>query len=80
MMPKKKKKKEKEERRKKKKKKEMRETYFKLGLIKQYRMGGRRILLMLRLKKKTEDKNKEVSQQVYGVSYGKSPIKKMKKR
>ena len=31
------------------------------GLIKQYRTVGRRILLVLRLQKKREDKNKEMS-------------------
>ena len=44
-----------------------REAYLKLGLIKQYRAGGRCVLLMLRLQKR-EDKRKGISQQVYGVS------------
>ena len=65
-----------EEEKKKKKKKGRRETYLKCELIKQYRTSGRRIPLMLRLQKKREDKKKEMSQQVYGVSRGKTLYEK----
>ena len=56
--------------------KRKKETYLKLGLIKKYRTGGKHIPLVLRLQKKIEDKNKEMSQQVYGVSHKKRPITK----
>lgn len=59
---------------KKKKKKERKETYLKLGLIKQNRTGNRCILLMLRLKKET--RRRKMSQQVYEVSCRKSLIQK----
>ena len=64
----------------KRRKKERRKTYLKIGLIKQYRTGGRHILLVLRLQKKREDKKKGISQQEYGVSHRKAlyKITKMK--
>ena len=62
----------------KRRKMERRETYLKLGLIKHYRTGGRRILLVLRLQKKREDKKKEISQQEYRVSHRKALYKIMK--
>ena len=52
-----------------------RETYLKLGLIKQYRVGDRCVLLVHRLQKKKEDKKKGMSQQVYGVSRRKALYK-----
>ena len=56
-----------------------REAYLKLGLIKQYRAGGRCVLLMLRLQKR-EDKRKGISQQVHGVSYKKALHQKKQKK
>ena len=54
---------------------EKRETYLKLGLIKQYRVGDRCVLVVLRLQKKKEDKKKGISQQVYVVSRRKALYK-----
>ena len=54
---------------------EKRETYLKLELIKQYRMGDRCVLLALRLQKKRENRKKGMSQQVYGVSRRKALYK-----
>ena len=63
-------------RKEKEKEKGRRETYLKCELIKQYKMSGRRIPLMLRLQNKREDKKKEMSQQVYRVSRGKTLYEK----